>query len=158
MDPKVKILLVESNPSTRLFFSDVFWLHSLDAKFDLFVADGVDSAEEILKDPGKQPDFVFLDLVMQGKGPDGLQKTSPEIGLDFVGRLEKDPAITKTKIIIYSSYPEEKYGALAKERGADMYIYKSDNLPQDILNILDGLHKNHVAGLEQKEPAAAGAK
>ncbi len=146
-DVKVKILLIESNQATRLFFSDVFWLHSLDSKFDLYVADGVESAEEILKDPAKTPNFVFMDLVLEHTGPDNLQKTSPEVGLDFVERLEKDPILKNTKIIIYSSYPEEKYGALAKERGADMYIYKSDNLPQDILTILEGLHKKHAAEL-----------
>lgn len=145
MDTKARLLLVESNVTSRLFFTDVFWLHNLGSEFDLLVADGVEAAERFLSDTKKRPDFVFLDLVMKQKEHDDLFKTSPEVGLDFISRIKNDPELKGVKVIVYSSYPEEKYGALAKERGVDMYIYKSDNLPQDILKLLKDLHAEHVA-------------
>jgi CheY-like chemotaxis protein len=144
MDQKIKILLVESNTAVRLFFTDIFWLHALSAKFDLFVSDGVESAEKYLTDPEKKPDYIFVDLVMTQVLGGDLRKTSPEVGLDFISRVKKDPLLKNTKVIIYSSYPEEKYGDLARKRGADRYIYKSENLPQDIVEILNDLHAKHV--------------
>jgi len=144
MDEKVKILLVESNTVVRLFFTDIFWLHALSAKFELFVSDGVETAEKYLTDPVNKPDYVFVDLVMTKQLGGDLRKTSPEVGLDFISRIKKDPLLKHTKVIIYSSYPEKKYGDLARERGADQYIYKSENLPQDIVDILNNLHAKHV--------------
>lgn len=146
---KPRVLLIEGNTSTRLFFSDVFWLHTLNEKFELYVAESIEKAEVFLGDPRRKPDIVFLDLVLP-TNENGRTKTSPEVGLHLISRIKNDPTLKQTKIIIYSSYPEKKYGALAKKNGADLYIHKAENLPQDILDILHDLHTEHFVELKKR--------
>ena len=46
---KQKILLVDDNELTRIYFREVFWLHGLEYKYDLFMAENIETAETLLE-------------------------------------------------------------------------------------------------------------
>ena len=137
---KTKILLVDDNEVIRIFFKDVFWLHGLEDKYDLEIADGFESAKKTLQDPQKKPDIVFLDMVMPFN-KDGKTITTSEAGLTLLREIKSSPEMKNTKVIIFSGYTDKASMDQAKKNGADMYLAKEDHLPQDLIKVLENLNK-----------------
>lgn len=140
---KTKVLIVDDNEIIRIFFRDVFWLHGLEDKFDLEVADGVDSAWKIIKDSEKKPDIIFLDLVMPFQSPDGKIVTSPEAGLSVLKGIKTSDEFKGIKVFVFSSYSGDDSQKRAKELGADKFLVKEDHLPQDLVKVLEDYTKEN---------------
>lgn len=136
MEPqKKKILLIDDNEIVRLMFSNVFWLHGLDDKFDLTTISRTEEAENILSTPTTRPDIVFMGLVMPFT-KDGKTETSAEAGFSMLKRIKADPATKSIRVVIFSSFDEGWYREQAVSLGAEMYLKKSESMPQDLINLL----------------------
>lgn len=134
-EPRKKLLLIDDNEVVRIMFSNLFWLHGLDEKYELTVISRVDEAEAFLSDPSKRPDIVFTGLVMPFT-KEGKTITSPEAGFSLLKRIKNDPQTKSICVVIFSSYNDKEYQRQALELGAEMYLQKSENMPQDLINTI----------------------
>ena len=137
MDKK-KLLLVDDNEIMRIFFKDVFWLHGLDDKIRLELADGVDTARKIMLDPKTCPDIIFLDLVMPfEKG--GRKIISEEAGLELLKEIKADENLKKIRVFVFSSSDSKKTMEMVKKAGSEKFLVKQDHLPQDLVKVIEEL-------------------
>lgn len=136
-----KLLLIDDNEVVRIMFSNLFWLHGLDEKYELSAINRVEEVEAIISDPTKRPDIIFTGLVMPF-AKDGKTITSPEAGFSLLKRIKGDPTTKDICVVIFSSYGEKEYQDQALELGAQMYLKKSDNMPQDLINTISCLSPN----------------
>lgn len=136
---KLKLLLVDDNEMIRIFFRDVFWLHGLDDKFELTLADGIEQAAAIIKDPVKVPDAIFLDMNMPMKLEDGRTVTTPQAGLSILRLVKQTPELSKIKVYVFSGNTEKSIVEEAKKLGADNFLAKEEHLPQDLIKVLEDL-------------------
>lgn len=132
---KKKILLIDDNEIVRLMFSNVFWLHGLGEKYDLVTIGRINEAETLLTNPALRPDIIFMGLVMPFE-KDGRIETSAEAGFSILKRIKDDSTTNSIRVIIFSSYDEAGYREQALALGAEMYLKKDDNMPQDIIKII----------------------
>ncbi|MEK7148696.1 MAG: response regulator [Patescibacteria group bacterium] len=135
---KKKLLLVDDNEVVRMMFTNIFWLHGLDDKYDLTTVDNTEEAMVFVENPATRPDVIFMGLVMPFE-KNGKIETSAEAGFSMLKRIKSDPQTKSIRVIIFSSYNEKEYGAQALQLGAEMYLKKDENMPQDILKIISSL-------------------
>lgn len=134
-EKKQKLLLVDDNELTRIYFREVFWLHGLEFKYDLVLTENVEQASKLLDSEATRPDIIFLGLVMPMK-VNGTTITTPEAGFNILRKIKGDPTMRKIKVIIFSAFDKKEYQEQARALGADAYLVKGQNLPQDILNFV----------------------
>ncbi|MDO8604692.1 MAG: response regulator [bacterium] len=132
---KKKILLIDDNEIVRLMFSNVFWLHGLDDKYALTTVGNMREAFVFIENPATKPDIIFTGLVMPFE-KDGKIETSAEAGFSLLKRLKETPATQAIRVIVFSGYNEDEYRTQALELGAEMYLKKGENMPQDIIDII----------------------
>ncbi|MFZ2832188.1 MAG: response regulator [Minisyncoccia bacterium] len=136
MEPqKKKILLIDDNEIVRLMFSNVFWLHGLDEKYELNTVGTIEEAFDFIKEPTTKPDIIFTGLVMPFM-KDGKKETSAEAGFSLLKNIKENLDTTLIRVIVFSGYNEDEYRTKALELGAEMYIQKAENLPQDLVRII----------------------
>ena len=132
---KQKLLLVDDNELTRIYFREIFWLHGLEYRFDLIMAETLEQAQQIVENPGTRPDIIFLGLVMPIKiGKHTV--TTPEAGFTLLRIIKTSPQLKKIKVFIFSAFDKAEYKEAAKKLGADAYLVKGENLPGDLLNFM----------------------
>ncbi|MBX4186772.1 MAG: response regulator [Candidatus Doudnabacteria bacterium] len=132
---KQKLLLVDDNELTRIYFREIFWLHGLEFKFDLEMAESLEQAAQMLETPATRPDIVFLGLVMSIKiGKHNI--TTPEAGFNLLRHIKTTPGLKQIKVFIFSAFDNEEYKKTAKELGADAYLVKGQNLPGDLIDFV----------------------
>ncbi len=140
MEPKKKkILLIDDNEIVRLMFSNVFWLHGLDDDYELTTIGQIEEAEKFLSSPETRPDIIFTGLVMPFT-KDGKTETSAEAGFALLKRIKENPATKSIRVIIFSSFDEAWYRDQVLALGAEMYLKKSESMPQDIIELLRSLN------------------
>lgn len=136
MEPhKKKILLIDDNEIVRLMFSNIFWLHGLDDKYELTTVGSTEEALVFIANQATRPNIIFTGLVMPFI-KNGKKETSAEAGFSLLKRVKSDPETSSIRVIIFSGYNEEEYRAQAIDLGAEMYLKKGENLPQDIIQII----------------------
>lgn len=133
---KKRLLLIDDNEVVRLMFSNIFWLHGLDEKYELVTIASVDDAEMLLTNPALKPDVIFMGLVMPFT-KNGKIETSAEAGFSTLKRIKDDPATNSVRVIIFSSYDESEYREKALSLGAEAYLRKDENMPQDIIKTIE---------------------
>ncbi|SRR3989344_9688486 len=136
---KKKLLLIDDNEVVRLMFSNVFWLHGLDDDYEFTAVGRLEEAEKVISDPTTRPDIVFMGLVMPFT-KDGKTETSAEACFSMLRRIKDDPATKSIRVIIFSSYDEVAYREQVLALGAEMYLKKSESMPQDIIELLRSLN------------------
>ncbi|HAS84848.1 MAG TPA: hypothetical protein DCS23_02095 [Candidatus Yonathbacteria bacterium] len=132
---KKKILLIDDNEIVRLMFSNVFWLHGLDDKYELNTVGTIDEAFVFIDNPSTRPDIIFTGLVMPFI-KDGKKETSAEAGFSLLNRVKNNPETQAIRVVVFSGYNEEEYRAQAMSLGAEMYLQKGENMPQDLIGII----------------------
>lgn len=132
---KKKLLLIDDNEVVRLMFSNIFWLHGLDDKYELVTIAQVDAAETLLSNPALRPDIVFMGLVMPFT-KNGKIETSAEAGFSVLKRIKDDPTTKAIHVVIFSGYDEPEYREKALALGAETYLKKDENMPQDLIRII----------------------
>jgi len=135
-DKKIKILLVDDDELIRIYFRDVFWIHGLEYKYDLLLADNIKKAEEIINNEETRPQIIFLDLVMPIER-DGKIITTPEAGLETLKKIKSDPKTKNIKVIVFSGHKDEKFQEEAKRLGSETYLIKGDNLPKELAEFVE---------------------
>lgn len=133
--PKKKILLIDDNEIVRLMFSNVFWLHGLDDKYELNTVGTIDEAFTFIDNSSTRPDIIFTGLVMPFTN-DGKKETSAEAGFSLLRRIKGDQSTESIRVVIFSGYNEEDYRTQAMSLGAEMYLQKGENMPQDLIQII----------------------
>lgn len=139
-DTRKKLLLIDDNEVIRIMFSNLFWLHGLDEKYDLKMINHVEEAEPIITNPATRPDVIFTGLVMPFT-KNGKTTTTAEAGFSLLKRIKEDPQTKNIAVVIFSSYGEKEYQKQAIEMGAEMYLKKSDNMPQDLIDTIECINK-----------------
>lgn len=139
MEQKKKILLIDDNEVVRLMFSNVFWLHGLNEKYELVTLARTSEAEILLTNPALRPDIIFMGLVMPFS-KNGRTETTAEAGFSILKRIKDDPETKSIRVIIFSSYDEEEYRAQALALGAEMYLRKEENMPQDLIKVIESFN------------------
>lgn len=132
---KQKLLLVDDNELTRIYFREVFWLHGLEYNFELTMAESLEQATGIIQNPLTRPEIIFLGLVMPIK-VGGHTVTTPEAGFNLLRQVKNDPELKHIKVYIFSAFDNSEYKETAKNLGAEAYLVKGQNLPGDILNFI----------------------
>ena len=136
-----KILLVDDNEIVRIMFSNLFWLHGLDEQYELTTVSNIESAEALIKNPATRPDIIFTGLVMPHT-KNGKVETTPEAGFSLLKYVKENPDTKDICVVIFSSYDDKEYQEQALALGADKYLKKSDNMPQDLINSISCSIKN----------------
>lgn len=135
MNNKVKVLLVDDNEVIRMIFSNIFWLHGLDDHYDLATVARTEDARTLIDDPETRPAIVFTGLVMPFE-KDGKTSMSAEAGLSLLSYIKQNPALKNTRVIIFSGYDDAELKEKAISLGAEQYLKKDENIPQDIISII----------------------
>lgn len=133
-----KILLVDDNEFTRIFFKDVFWIHGLESKYDLMTVENTKLAEDLIDSPKTMPDIIFLDLALPML-VNGSIITTPEAGFLLLKKIKENPQKRHIKVIMYSGYNEKEIQDRALSLGADGYLVKGENMPQELVAFIDKL-------------------
>lgn len=135
---KCRLLIVDDSEMIRIYFRDIFWIHGLNDRYDIMMADSPEAADKILSDPNQLPDIIFLDLTMPLRSKDGqYYKETPQAGLEILKKIKTSPDLKHIKVIIFSGLPDFKH--IVEDLGADGYLVKGDNLPQDVLRYVEEL-------------------
>lgn len=137
---KIKILLVDEDEMTRIYFRDIFWIHGMDNKYDLTVVDNLKKAEEIITDSETCPDILFLDLVMPVE-INGRIVISPEAGFGLLKKIKSDPNLKKIKVVVFSGHTEKYLQKEARKLGAEDYLIKNINLPKELAEFVENIAK-----------------
>lgn len=137
-EQRKKLLLIDDNEVVRIMFSNLFWLHGLDEKYELKAISQLEEAEPLITNPATRPDIIFTGLVMPFK-KNGKTETSPEAGFSLLKRVKQDPETKNISVVIFSSYNEKEYQEQALALGAEMYLQKSENMPRDLINTISCL-------------------
>lgn len=132
---KMRILLIDDNEIVRLMFSNVFWLHGLDDNYELTTVGTLKEAFTFISNGDTRPDIIFTGLVMPFE-KDGKIETSAEAGFSLLKRVKGNHETESIRVIIFSGYNEEEYRAQALSLGAEMYLKKGENMPQDLIQII----------------------
>ena len=141
MEQQKKVLLIDDNEVVRLMFSNIFWLHGLEERYDLVTLGKQEEAEVLFSNPALRPNIIFMGLVMPFT-KNGKVETTAEAGFSLLKRIKEDPATKEIKVIIFSNYDEEEYRTQALELGAEMYLKKDEHMPQDLIKIIESTNNN----------------
>ena len=104
---KIKILLIDSDEMTRIYFRDVFWVHGRSDAYEITVVSSLDEAEKKIVDKETKPDTIFLDVMMVSRGERSSSDEQIKKTLSFIERIKKDKDLSSIKIIIFSNKKEE---------------------------------------------------
>lgn len=137
---KIKILLVDDNEIIRMMFSNIFWLHGLDDQYSLTTAARINEARALIDDPATRPDFVFMGIVMPIE-KEGRMVVSAEAGFMLLKHIKENPEFATIRVIILSGYNDAAFQKKALEMGAERYLNKSENMPQDIIEVVRSLRR-----------------
>ena len=133
---KQKVLLVDDNEVVRIYFREIFWIHGLESQYELEMAESVEKAAELIDMPATRPDIVFLGLVMPLKQGSHIV-TTPEAGFSLLQKIKTDPNLKHINVIIFSGYDEKEYKDRAQQLGADAYLLKHENMPQELIGFIE---------------------
>ena len=133
---KIKVLLVDDDEITRIYFQDIFWIHGLNDRYELTVVYDIKKAEDIINNPSTRPNIIFMDLVMPIE-KDGRIVTTPEAGLNLLKKIKSNEQLKKIKVIVFSGHDEESIKNKVKELGAENYLIKGNNLPRELVEFID---------------------
>ncbi|HVM76987.1 MAG TPA: response regulator [Candidatus Paceibacterota bacterium] len=141
---KTKILLVDDEEIIRLYFQDIFWIYNLENHCELALAASLDEAEALIFNPATRPDILFLDLSLPQAG--GGVVLPPERSFQLLEKIKKDAATTALRVFVFSGHSEEEIEKEALAKGAERFIHKAENLPQDLVEVVKTLVGPVTAG------------
>ncbi len=135
---KQRILVVDDDEFIRIYFKDILWIHGLGDKYDVTPVETVEAAEKVIDDDETRPDIIFLDLagIMV---VDGRKITTVDAGFSLLKRVKEDPKTKDIKVIMYTGYSNKEYMDKANELGADGYLVKGENMPQELIKFIEKL-------------------
>lgn len=77
-----------------------------------------------------KPEVIFLDIIMPKYN-----------GLDVLQNIKKDEELKNIPVYLLTNLPEESSGGKATELGAAGYLFKADNEPRNLLDVINKINK-----------------
>lgn len=121
-----KILLVEDEIDIAEMYRDSF----LAAGHEISLAFTAAEAMEKLKE--EKPELIILDILLP-----------TENGISFLGKIKKDPDLSKIRVIALSNYDEPKTKKEAFELGVKDYLIKTDFTPSALVEEIEKTISEH---------------
>ena len=141
---KVKILLIDDDDMMRIYFRDIFWIHSRRIQYEVNMASSISEAESIITDKETRPDSIFLDVLMSTNGGKNTPAFQIARSLEFISKIKKDKDLSKIKIVLFSGHKEQAITDSCVKLGVDGCITKGELMPREIIDFADKLHgTNH---------------
>ena len=110
-----KVLLIEDDPLVLRMYEKVLKY----AHFEVFTAEG--GEEGLLAAKNNRPDLIFLDIMMPIMD-----------GLEVLDRLKADVNTANVPVVMLTNLSGEKDAKVAMDKGALLYMVKSEYKPNDI--------------------------
>lgn len=140
---KIKILLVDDDEMMRIYFRDVFWIHSNGDIYNVATVSSLKEAEKIVEDETTRPDIIFLDLMIPVRGEDNSPDGQMERGISFIEKVKSITTTAPIKVIIFSSQKEDCIKNEACKLGVQGYLVKGELMPKEIIDFTDKIHESN---------------
>jgi DNA-binding NarL/FixJ family response regulator len=120
----IKIIIVDDHPMLRAGFSQ-----TINREADLKIVDECDNGEQLISKISENDyDVVILDIDLPGRN-----------GIEILKEVKKiKPQLS---VLIFTSFPEERYGLRAIRAGANAYLSKEDD-SKVIIETIRGIKGN----------------
>ena len=126
-DGTPKILLVDDDPTFIQLYRSVFRIQ----KINLSIAKN--GIEALQKASEEQPNLILLDIML------------PDInGFDVLKRLKEDPRTNKITVWVFSNLAEQINKDTAKSLGAQDYLVKASNTPNQVVAKLNSFFRDRM--------------
>lgn len=132
--PKVKILLVEDEPSMIEMYKTIFEL----AGYEVPVACDVEEGLKKIKE--EKPDLILLDIVLGKEEP--ARKETLTAGFRLLKILKKDPKTKDIPVVVLTALGKQ-YESQSLKLGAEDYIIKAKFLPREIVRRVEKVLARH---------------
>jgi DNA-binding NarL/FixJ family response regulator len=137
---KIKILLIDDDEMMRIYFRDVFWMHSKNNNYEVLMASNLDEAQKMIEDKETRPDSIFLDVLMSTNKGNTTPAYKIARSLEFISKIKKDKELSNIKIVLYSGHKEQAITDSCEKLGIDGTITKGELMPKEIVAFTDKLH------------------
>ncbi|NCU28086.1 MAG: response regulator [Candidatus Moranbacteria bacterium] len=137
---KNKILLIDNDEMTRIYFRDIFWIHGRTDTYEVILSSNLNEALLFIENKETRPNIIFIDILMEEK--DGKNDTSSQIkrSYDFVTKIKGDNNYSDIKIVIYSSHKDKKVEKEFIKLGVDGFLIKGDLMPKELIAFADKVY------------------
>jgi len=137
---KNKILLIDDDEMTRIYFRDIFWIHGRTDTYEVILSSNLNEALLFIENKETRPNIIFIDILMEEK--DGKNDTSSQIkrSYDFVTKIKGDNNYSDIKIVIYSSHKDKKVEKEFIKLGVDGFLIKGDLMPKELIAFADKVY------------------
>jgi len=120
MNPRV--LIIDDDPDQLLMYKVAFEGEGFDVQT-------TDSGDEGVKLATKsKPDAVLLDIHMEDKS-----------GLDVLRELKQSNETKSIPVVIFTNFSKGQFEETSKELGADLFIVKTEKLPEEIVKDVENI-------------------
>jgi CheY-like chemotaxis protein len=136
MKESITILFVDDSSNDRVLFRHM--LHEIDPAIDYQTATSGEDAISFLNTVDALPDYIFLDLKMQGMN-----------GIECLELIKNHPKTAGIPVIIYSADESKSFETMARQLGALQYLAKSVEYEQSVRDIKSIL----LADSKENEPS-----
>jgi CheY-like chemotaxis protein len=140
MTNKVKILLIDKDEMTQIYFKDIFWIHGRNKFYEVDIASSLGEAERKIEDLTTRPNTIFFDIMIGFEDKKKILDKQLEKAVLFVDKIKKDNKKSDIKIIIFSNQEEKYIKKKFPSVEFDGYIKKGDLMPKEIIDYTDKIH------------------
>ncbi len=137
---KIKILLVDEDEMTQLYFKDIFWVHGRNKIYDVDIVHSLEEAEKRINNIKTRPNTIFLDIILGLENKNNSFDKFLEKTVSFIEKIKEDKENSGIKIIIFSSKEEKYIRKRFPNINIDGYLKKGDLLPKEIIDYTDKIH------------------
>lgn len=139
----IKILLVDDDEMMRIYFRDIFWMHSNSNKYEVIMASSLEEAEKIVFCKETKPDTIFLDIMMPVSGGKNSPDQQIQRSISFIEKIKNNNDLSSIRIVIYSGQKENFVEYEVHKLGIDGYLVKGELMPKEIIAFTDKIHESN---------------
>lgn len=140
MTDKIKILLVDDDETTQIYFKDIFWVHGKNKIYDVEIVHSLEEAQKKIDNVKTRPNTIFLDIILESTDKNNNLDKQLEKTVSFIENIRKDEKNSDIKIIIFSGQSEKYIRKIFPLIKIDGYIKKGEMLPKEIIDYTDKIH------------------
>lgn len=137
---KNRVLLIDDDELTRIYFRDIFWIHGRGDIYDVSLASSLEEASVLIEDEKTRPSVVFLDILISKNGDKNDIESQIRRSYDFISEIKKNKVYSDLKIIIYSSQKDKKIQKKFEDLGIDGFLIKGNLLPKELITYTDNVY------------------
>lgn len=135
---KIRILIIDSDEISRIYFRDIFWIHGRNNQYEVLIASNLEEADKIILNKDTCPDTVLLDITMSKKSH--ISAFDITDCVSFVSKIKNNKELPAMKIIIYSGHKIDSLKDNFEKVGIDGFLTKGENTPKEIISYIDKVH------------------